>query len=147
MFPRHRALRIVKIVFVAFGLFLFVVLHLMDVHHPGGELKLIHKMMAALAVVDLLLGIVFQRFFMKTPISPVAHGTAATMAQRWFLAHIVQLAFTMSTCLLGVAVHSMGAPKWLGRTLVGVGVLFMMIMKTGKTPAKQPFGEPVANSQ
>ena len=147
MFPQYRALRIVKIVFVAFGLFLFVVLHLMDVHHPGGELKLIHKMMAALGVVNVVLGIVLHRFFMKAPISPTVHGTAATMAQRWFLAHFVRMAFTMSTCLLGVAVHSMGAPKWLGRTLVGVGVLFMMIIKTGKTPAEPVAGEPIASSQ
>jgi hypothetical protein len=148
MVPQHRALRIVKIVFVAFGLFLFVVLHLMDAHHPAGVLKLTHKMIAALALADVVLGIVFQRYFMKAPIRPEAHGTAATVAQRFFTAHIIRLAFTLSTCLLGVVVHSLGAPRWLGRTLVGVGVLFMMIMKTGKS-AEEPVGgiqEPVASS-
>jgi hypothetical protein len=139
MFPQHRALRIVKICFVAVGLFLFVVLHWMDAHHPAGPLKLAHKMMAALALADLVLGIVFQRFFMKAPMRPVAHGTAATMAQRYFTSHIIRLAFTMSTCLLGLVVHTMGAPRWLGRTLVGIGVLFMMIVKTGKT-AEEPVG-------
>jgi hypothetical protein len=148
MVPQHRALRIVKIVFVAFGLFLFVVLHLMDAHHPAGVLKLTHKMIAALALADVVLGIVFQRYFMNAPIRPEAHGTAATVAQRFFTAHIIRLAFTLSTCLLGVVVHSLGAPRWLGRTLVGVGVLFMMIMKTGKS-AEEPVGgiqEPVASS-
>lgn len=139
MVPQHRALRIVKIVFVAVGLFLFVVLHLRDAHHPAGVLKLTHKLIAAMAVADVVLGIVFERYFMKTPLKPMEHSTAATMVPRYFTAHIVRLAFTMSTCLLGVEVHSLGAPRWLGRTLVGVGVLFMMIMKTGKM-SEEPVG-------
>ena len=136
MFPQHRALRIVKICFVAFGLSLFVVLHLIGAHHPAGELKLVHKVVAALGLVDVVLGIVFERHFMKAPIRPVAHGTAATTAQRYFTAHIIRLALSMSTCLLGLVVHTMGAPRWLGHTLVGVGVLFMLIMKTGNAPAE-----------
>lgn len=146
MVPQERTLRIIEIVFVAFGLSLFVVLHLIGAHHPASEMKLVHKVIAGLGIVDVVLGIVFQRHFTK---SPKAHGTTAATARRWFAAHIIRLAFTMSTCLLGLAVHTMGAPKWLGHTLVGVGVLFMMIMKTGRAPAEMVSGvrEPVASSQ
>ncbi len=149
MVPQHRALRIVKIVFVAFGLFLFVVLHLMDAHHPAGVLKLTHKMIAALALADVVLGMVFERYFMKAPTGPMANGTVSMVAQRYFTAHVIRLAFTMSTCLLGLVVHTLGAPRWLGRTLVGVGVLFMMMMRTGKTSKEAASSEQklVANSR
>ncbi len=93
-------------------------------------------------MADVVLGIVFQRYFMKAPMRAMAHGTVATMAQRWFAAHIIRLAFTMSTCLLGLAVHTMGAPRWLGHTLVGMGVLFMLIVKTGKPPTDEPGKSP-----
>jgi hypothetical protein len=51
------------------------------------------------------------------------------------MANVVRLAIALSTCLFGLVLHITGAPAWLAGSLVGLGIVFIVVVSPGKPPA------------
>jgi hypothetical protein len=142
MVREQKALRIMQVVFVVFALLLFPQMRYLTPAQPPGPLTLFHKLVALIAIADCVIGIVLQRILIKNPGESLPIGTVATPSQRWLIANVVRLAFSLSTCLFGLVIHMTGSPNWLAQGLVGLGILFMVVVAPGKPPADEQGNSP-----
>lgn len=142
MAREQKMLRIIQIVFIVFGALQFLNVHFMPSNVPTGPLTLFQEMVVVIAVLDNVIGIFLQRTLMKRPGRMPSVGKAATPAQRWLMANVFRLALSLSTCLFGLVLHMVGSQNWLAQSLIGLGVLFMVVVNPGNPPAVEPANSP-----
>jgi heme O synthase-like polyprenyltransferase len=137
MVQQQRVLRIVQICFLVYAIGLFWLMHIIKPQNGSPADPVVYQSIAALAVADGFIGILMQRLMLKAKARPLPNGKVPTAAQRWFAANIVRLAFALSTCLFGFALHMLVAPVRLAQALVALGILFLLV-----SPCKPPADEP-----
>ncbi|MFZ0305042.1 MAG: hypothetical protein WAL75_20290 [Terracidiphilus sp.] len=141
MVQQERVLRIVRICFIVYAAALFWVMHVIKPASGPPATPIVYESIAAIAIADGFVGILVQRMILKGRAKPSPNGKVPTQVQRWFSANIVRLAFAMSTCLFGFALHMLGAPERLVQALVALGIVYMLV-SPGKPPAVDPATSP-----
>lgn len=138
-------LRIMQFLFIAYAALLFWLMDIVKPQEPAGELTMFHKAIAVLAVVDCLIGIGMRRLFLKGAVGKPRNGLTVTPIKRWYTANIIGLAFAMSTCLFGFALHMLSAPDRLAQALIALGIVVMLFMNPGAPPAERSEASPYPN--
>jgi len=129
--------RTMQIAFIVFGCLVFYLMHIVKPNAETPPAPALYESIAAIAVVDGLIGIWMQKMILKGQVRTLLNGKMSTPGQRWLAANVVRLAFATSTSLFGFVLHVLGAPERLAQILVGLGILYLL-MPPGTPPAEQP---------
>jgi hypothetical protein len=132
------ALRVMQWVFILYAVLLLWLIRVLKPQEPPGPVSVVHEAIAVLAVIDCLAGFVVRRVVLTGSAGRLSNGARVSPVKRWFTANVIGLAFAMSTCLFGFALHMLSAPDRLAQALVGVGIVAMLFLSPGAPPADQP---------
>jgi hypothetical protein len=64
-------------------------------------------------------------------------GSKSTPVSRWMVGNVLRIAFAVSVSLWGFLSHIYGSPGWLAVSLIGVGLILLLIWRPGSCPASE----------
>lgn len=133
-----RTLRVMQIVFVAYILLLFWILHLLPAAPGPHSMSPLAWTIVCIALLSGVFGFVLQSWILRVPIRPApTHPQSASKnspLRRWFAGHVIRMSFSLAVSLYGVILHSTGAPDSAVFSLAGLGLILILFWKPGEIP-------------
>lgn len=133
-----RTLRIMQIVFVAYILLLFWILHMLPTAPAPHSMSPFAWSIVCVALLSGVLGFVLQSWILRVPIRPAPTSSQSASRnspiRRWFAGHVIRMSFSLAVSLYGVILHSTGAPNSAVFSLVGLGLILILLWKPGEIP-------------
>ena len=135
-----RKLRIIQIVCIVYLLCLFVVVRELPANSGLSAMTAFKWIILAAALFCAVDGFYMQKRLLRAPRNPKL-ASKSTPAKRWMAANVARLAFAASVGLWGIVLHSLGGPDSLANSLIGLGLILLVIWRPGAVPEHEPQGE------
>ena len=134
----ERVMRTMKLTFIVSGfLIIYVMLKIPAAHLPHPENPALEFAIAAVALINLLLGLLARRFFARLATNSSRSGAKSTPLSRWFSANVLSFALIESCLLFGFVLNRFGGSVRLVELLCGSAMIAFLFWSPGRPPAPE----------
>ena len=138
MTATERVLRAMKLSFIVAGfLIIYVMLKIPAAHLSRPANPTLELVIAAVALNNLVLGLVARRFFARFATNSSRSGAKSTPLSRWFSANVLSLALIESCLLFGFVLNRLGGSVRLVELLCGSAMIAFLFWSPGRPPAPE----------
>jgi hypothetical protein len=129
-----RVMQIIRGGFVFGGVMLIYVAMTIPAQAPRPIEPMAERMIALMALADVVLGFLAPRLLMRLAQREVRSGPEIAAMSGWLMGNVVGLAFIFSCNLFAMVLHFVGAQGEFVALLFGVGMISLLVWRPGKPP-------------
>lgn len=131
-----------KFSFLTAGLLFTWIAHVIPAR-PGPPIEPnIEAILLTMAFADIVLAFVFPPYLARAAARKASTAPTLPPLQQWMSFNLVALTFLESCVLFGFVLHVLGANARLAFTVMGIGILAILLWRPSAPPAVQPPSAP-----